>query len=345
MAERSIGIFTAKGEGSNPVSFFGCDDQTLMAALYQNATAIAGPGMTKYDPKAGMEVSRVGEICVNKVDDNSVYKVDTTAVGKPEVNRKPGGEVGTWEIQSLIFSKDNFTLDEAKAWIAEHSDKFGNYGIDETDTSYRFRQYDDEYFDEFRTTTLAEGIASAYGKIAGEKQDADTAKAAFEKSIKEYGAIRKINSSILKAGVKILCKSAQTVIHKSEDGLETEERFVLSMVLEPTDGKNGSEYKPDTQKDVYSEDAVRKACHVWMEHYGAIDLMHSWNSLGKQDVRVLECFVAPVEFKIGEETVTKGSWMLAVRVVNDDLWKAVKSGDLGAFSIGGTANRVPLGSV
>jgi hypothetical protein len=114
------------------------------------------------------------------------------------------------------------------------------------------------------------------------------------------------------------------------------------MVLEPNDGKDGAPFKPDTQKDVYSSDDIRKACHVWMEYYGAIDLMHSWKALGKQDVRVLECYIAPCNFQNGEDNVVKGSWMLAVRIANDELWKAVKEGKLGAFSIGGTANRVPL---
>jgi hypothetical protein len=340
--ERSIGIFTAKdGAGGEPVSFFGCDDISLLASLYQHATEIAGPGMTKFNPGAGMEVSRVGEVVVQQVDDECVYKVNT-AVGKPEVNRKPDGEPGTWAVQSLIFSKETFSVDDAKAWIADHSDKFGNYGVDETDTSFRFRQFDDQHFDEFRTVSLAEGVAAAWGKIATGEQDEEASKAAFEKSMVAYLAIRKVNDSIMKAGVKILCGTALSTVSKADDGTETEERFVLSMVLEPTDGEDGAPFKPDTQDDVYSKPEVRAACHVWMEYHGAVDLMHNWKALGKQDVRVLECYVAPVEFKNGDDTVAEGSWMLALRIANDELWEAIKSGDLGAFSIGGTANRVPL---
>ena len=33
--------------------------------------------------------------------------------------------------------------------------------------------------------------------------------------------------------------------------------------------------------------------------------------------------------------------MLAVRVLSDELWDRVKSGDLTGFSIGGSARRVP----
>ncbi len=345
MTKRSIGIFTAKnGPGGQPVSFFGCDDTTLMAALYQHATEVAGPDMAKYDPEGGMEAKRVGEIIVQPVVDDLVYKVDA-AVGKPEVDRAPDGEVGTWAIQSLIFSKDNFTADEAKAWISEHSDRFGNYGVEETDTALRFRQYDPSHFEEFRTVPLADGITAVYGKISGEKQSEDTAKKALEKSVATYAAVRKINEGILKYGVRILCKTAATTINKAADGTEEEERYVLSMVLEPNDGESGAKYQPDTQGDIYSKEDVRKACHTWMEHYGAVDLMHSWKALGKQDVRVLECYIAPVEFKNGDDIVAEGSWMLAVRIANDELWESVKAENIGAYSIGGTANRVPLETV
>lgn len=40
-------------------------------------------------------------------------------------------------------------------------------------------------------------------------------------------------------------------------------------------------------------------------------------------------------------TIAKGTWLLAVRVLSDDLWRRVKDGELTGFSIGGSARRVP----
>jgi hypothetical protein len=83
-----------------------------------------------------------------------------------------------------------------------------------------------------------------------------------------------------------------------------------------------------------------------MENHGLVDLMHSWEALGKDNVRVLESYLAPSTFKIGvgedEQKVIKGSWLVALRIVNDALWAAIKEGKLGAYSIGGVANRTPL---
>ena len=56
---------------------------------------------------------------------------------------------------------------------------------------------------------------------------------------------------------------------------------------------------------------------------------------------MLESYLAPTDFTIGELAVRKGTWLLAVRVLSDELWERVKSGDLTGFSIGGSARRVP----
>ena len=58
-------------------------------------------------------------------------------------------------------------------------------------------------------------------------------------------------------------------------------------------------------------------------------------------VKVLESFLAPIDFEVGEVTVRRGTWLLAVRILSDELWAQVKDGQLTGFSIGGSARRVP----
>lgn len=337
-----IGIFTSSSENDDgaPISFFGYNDEQLLAALYKAASTITGPGLESFDPEPGMRVTKVGSIKVEQVQDGETYVVQGDASAKPETGRMPQGANGTWAIQSLIFSKDQFTLDEARKWLNEH-DGFGDYGADETGSSFRFRQYDPQYFSEYRTITIDTGISAAYGKIDKESERSeDEAKKALQASIERWAAVRKVNDAIMARGLQLLKASA--VVHKAEDGQE-EERFIMSLVLEPNDGEDGAPMKPDTQGDIYSAADVRKAAHAWMEFYGALDLQHSWKALGKEKVRVLECYLAPCDFKLGEGKstydVVKGTWLLAVRVVDDELWKEVKSGGIGAYSIGGTAIR------
>lgn len=119
------------------------------------------------------------------------------------------------------------------------------------------------------------------------------------------------------------------VVKTDENG---DERYVLGIVLEPD--------IIDAQNDTYSAEEVRAAEQIFMEQYGTIGLMHERNV--SSAVKILESYIAPVEFKLGDVVVKAGTWLMAVRVLDDKLWSACKAGDLTGFSIGGTAVRTPV---
>ena len=50
------------------------------------------------------------------------------------------------------------------------------------------------------------------------------------------------------------------------------------------------------------------------------------------------------QLSMSGQTIRKGSWVLAVKVFDDEVWESVKSGDRTALSIQGQAERVPVGS-
>jgi site-specific DNA-adenine methylase len=108
-----------------------------------------------------------------------------------------------------------------------------------------------------------------------------------------------------------------------------EERYVLGVVLEPE--------TVDAQDDIYSAAEVRDAAHRFMEQYQNIGLMHRGLVNGR--VKILESFLAPTSFALDGAQVRKGTWLLAVRVLDDDLWMQIKSGELTGLSIGGSARR------
>jgi DNA adenine methylase len=58
-------------------------------------------------------------------------------------------------------------------------------------------------------------------------------------------------------------------------------------------------------------------------------------------VKILESYVAPAAFALDGTQVRKGTWLLAVRVLDDALWGQIKAGELSGFSIGGSAVRNP----
>jgi hypothetical protein len=307
------------------------------------------------NPQPGLKARRVGRIYVEPLDDEEEYLVEpldligqpdshaADLIGKPDIQRRPDKEAGEWAIQSLIFDKEYFTSDQARQWITER-DEYGDFGIDETANTFHFRQYDPKWFDMFRIITIAPGVSAVYSQVAEAENQGAIKTLSEEHAI--HQAVKATNHTISTQGIQILAETCE--VQKAEDGEGgKEERFVLGIVLEPTIGDD-LEIKPDTQDDVYNRETIRAAAHRWMENYGLIDLMHSWEAMDRKNVRVLESYLAPSTFTlgVGEEAhkVLKGTWLLALMICNDDLWAAIKEGKIGAYSIGGVANREPVGT-
>ena len=54
---------------------------------------------------------------------------------------------------------------------------------------------------------------------------------------------------------------------------------------------------------------------------------------------VVECYVAPADFTIGTERISKGSWLLGV-VWSPDQFKKIETGERTGLSMGGRGQRV-----
>lgn len=337
--------------------FFDRPVKSLVENLYKAADEVLDAPISYHLPSGVTVCKRVGRVLVEQVEDASDYLVQ--AVEKPRVNRKPEGKPGTSVFQSLIFDKKVFaTPQAARDWLGAR-DGVGDYGMDETETTYRFRQYDPEHFTRFRTMPVTTGVTAVLGIIKGGNEGVPDgtgpgSEQAQSKSEHVPADVKALNASIREHGLLVMPGSASVRKAKADDEEmgedepeeDTEERYVLSLVMEPNDGEDGAPYKPDTQGDIQSVGEIRKAAHRWMEHYGLVDLMHSWKSLTKDDVRVLESYLAPCDFELGEDgkryKILKGSWLLGIRVLNEEIWDAIKAGELGAYSIGGTAIRKPI---
>jgi DNA adenine methylase len=113
--------------------------------------------------------------------------------------------------------------------------------------------------------------------------------------------------------------------------VKADERYIQGIVLEPE--------TEDAQGDVYSVEEVRAAAHKFMEDFQNVGLMHRMKV--NEEVKILESYLAPAGFSLGEVEIKEGTWLLAVRVLSDDIWSQVQDGKLTGFSIGGSARRNP----
>jgi len=112
----------------------------------------------------------------------------------------------------------------------------------------------------------------------------------------------------------------------------SDERFVLGIVLEPE--------VVDAHNEIYSAEEIRRAAHRFMEEFGGqLGIMHREAADGR--IRILESYIALADFTVGDVVVRKGTWLLGVRIVDDELWEQVKAGEFDGFSIGGSARWMP----
>ncbi len=248
-----------------------------------------------------------------------------------------------FEIQTIVFPKSKWTLARARRWLSEHD--FKTPAVDETTNSYRFRQQSPGQFARIRPTCLTPSGAApnlescsvlAFG---GPIEKADTGLTQedideeIDKMMKEYTpGKRKRKKPRMEKEIPIL-------------KVDEEKRIVYGVVLDP--------YIVDTQGDWSPPSEVEKTAHGWMENSRTIGLGHRKEA----DAVPVESFLMPYpsdedyskamkndphkvyKFKFGSGFVHSGSWVLGTKVNDDATWKLVKSGELGAYSIGGHGAR------
>lgn len=111
-----------------------------------------------------------------------------------------------------------------------------------------------------------------------------------------------------------------------------EKRLVTGIVLEPGE--------IDSQNDTISAETIQTAAHNFLASYNEdteLGLMH--RQFGELGLELAESWIAPFDFELGGQSVKEGSWIMVVKVLNDDTWAKVKSGELTGFSIGGSGIR------
>lgn len=133
-----------------------------------------------------------------------------------------------------------------------------------------------------------------------------------------------------------------------------EQRYVLCVVLEPQEGATTD----DSQGDTYTADEIEKAQQWYAENSdGGTRVMHGKPAdaarVGLRPeiandpnaTRVLENYIVRCDdptTTINGQVIRRGTWMIALRIVDDELWAKVKSGEITGVSIGGSAVRTPV---
>jgi cation transport regulator ChaB len=117
--------------------------------------------------------------------------------------------------------------------------------------------------------------------------------------------------------------------------VDLERRLVYGIVLEPGDPEH-----VDAQGDWLKPEEIEQSCHEFMKRYRAQETkMRLQHEQDAPKVSIVECYIAPADFVLGEQAVLKGSWVVASHVNDEQLWEQVKAGELTGYSIGGVGER------
>ncbi len=90
----------------------------------------------------------------------------------------------------------------------------------------------------------------------------------------------------------------------------------------------------DLHGDFTSAEEVRKAMESFNKSAMRANLFHR---VMTDSFEVIESYLAPTDFVLGEIPVKKGTWLMTLQVHDDSLWQMIKSGDISGISIGAVA--------
>jgi len=129
----------------------------------------------------------------------------------------------------------------------------------------------------------------------------------------------------------------QFLLKKADDGkasfttygrivkTDTENHYVTGIVYEPM--------TEDSHGDYMTEDEITKAAYYFAKNGDKVDLQHSFEPL--DGATVVENWVAKADFKIDNEEIRKGTWLMTVEVTDADIWDKIEKGKITGFSMGG----------
>ncbi|ANB56362.1 phage protease XkdF family protein [Anoxybacillus sp. B7M1] len=121
-------------------------------------------------------------------------------------------------------------------------------------------------------------------------------------------------------------KEVKVFVNKEEE----EQKLVYGVVYEPD--------AVDSHGDFMTAAEIEKAAHGFLKDARNIDKQHDFNpGVGE----VVESYIAPTDFTIGNEEIKKGSWVLVTKA-SDEIWEQIKKGEITGYSMAGTAEVVDV---
>lgn len=108
-----------------------------------------------------------------------------------------------------------------------------------------------------------------------------------------------------------------------------EEREITGVVLEPDTF--------DAQKTIIKKSVIKKAASKFLANYNKKTKLGVQHEDFTKPFELYQSYIAPCNFVINGKVIKEGSWIIVLKVLDDEVWKKIKKGEITGFSIGGRA--------
>jgi hypothetical protein len=209
-------------------------------------------------------------------------------------------------VQTLILSKDKFSSSKvARKWVKDHG--FKSSKIDETSTSYRFRQIGPGSFDKntFRTISITEGVKAVVGK-----------------------------KKVKRSNDQFIIKGQFSIIERDE-----KKKIVTGIVADPVN--------VDCYGYSIDREDIEQAAIEYMERYVHTGIDHEKDGDGypvlyDEVIIVVENWIARTPGNMNGVDYPEGAWLQSHKILDDEIWGRIERKELTGFSFEAACTKVPI---
>lgn len=108
------------------------------------------------------------------------------------------------------------------------------------------------------------------------------------------------------------------------------QHIVLGVVLQPG--------IPDLQNDIITAEEIEKTAHRYLAESRITGFRHQ----EALDAVIVESYIVRENTWFNDEQILKGSWIVAMKILDETVWKGVMDGIYNSFSIGGYAKTAEV---
>ena len=109
---------------------------------------------------------------------------------------------------------------------------------------------------------------------------------------------------------------------------DSDNHYVTGIVYEPME--------EDSHGNYMTAEEITKAAYWYAKNGDKVDIQHSFEPL--DNAAVVENWVAKADFKLGDEVIKEGTWLMTVEVTDEGVWESIEKGEITGFSMGGLGN-------